>query len=127
MKIRIKGNFVRYRLSQTEVSTLASGGALLEETCFGPAPGQTFSYALETKPDIPHLLANFSDGRITMYLPEVAAKNWPNEDRIGFEQSIVVKAGMTLQLLLEKDFVCLDETAEDQSDNYPNPLYGKRN
>jgi hypothetical protein len=25
-------------------------------------------------------------------------------------------------LLVEKDFVCLDNTIEDQSDNYPNPL-----
>jgi hypothetical protein len=26
-----------------------------------------------------------------------------------------------LFLLIEKDFVCLDNTFEDQSDNYPNP------
>jgi hypothetical protein len=26
-----------------------------------------------------------------------------------------------LFLLVEKDFVCLDNTVEDQSDNYPNP------
>jgi hypothetical protein len=29
--------------------------------------------------------------------------------------------GQSLKLLLEKDFVCLDHTDEDQSDNYPNP------
>jgi len=27
----------------------------------------------------------------------------------------------TLYLLLEKDFVCLDETHEDQADNFENP------
>jgi hypothetical protein len=27
----------------------------------------------------------------------------------------------SLYLLVEKDFVCLDETSEDQSDNYENP------
>jgi len=32
-----------------------------------------------------------------------------------------VVPGVQLHLLLEKDFVCLDNTAEDQSDNYPNP------
>jgi hypothetical protein len=34
--------------------------------------------------------------------------------------------GKELFLLLEKDFVCLDETIEDQSDNYPNPLMDKK-
>ena len=29
--------------------------------------------------------------------------------------------GKDLFLLIEKDFVCLDHTFEDQSDNYPNP------
>ena len=28
-------------------------------------------------------------------------------------------------LLLEKDFACLDNTHEDQSDKYPNPKAGK--
>ena len=27
-----------------------------------------------------------------------------------------------LYILIEKDFKCLDNTIEDQSDNYPNPL-----
>jgi hypothetical protein len=27
---------------------------------------------------------------------------------------------------LEKDFTCLDETGEDQSDNYPNPKTEER-
>jgi hypothetical protein len=27
-----------------------------------------------------------------------------------------------LHLLVEKDFTCLDNVTEDQSDNYPNPL-----
>jgi len=38
-------------------------------------------------------------------------------DKVGFEN-----ADGKLHLLVEKDFVCLDEVAEDQSDNYPNPL-----
>jgi hypothetical protein len=36
-------------------------------------------------------------------------------DRVGFDgQSGLVK------ILVEKDFVCIDNTLEDQSDNYPN-------
>jgi hypothetical protein len=122
MKIRIKGNFVRYRLSQTDVSTLANTGHLVETTCFGPTDEQTFRYALKTRDDATELLADFADGCITLYLPTAIARAWPDEERVGFENQILVAPGITLHLLLEKDFTCLDETVEDQSDNYPNPL-----
>ncbi len=121
MKIRIKGNFVRYRLTKTEVNALAETGAIVEETCFGTGAGQKFIYALETREDIQHLQADFHNQRMTMYLPAGAAKKWPQEDRTGFEYVQMISPDMALHLLLEKDFVCLDETIEDQSDNYPNP------
>lgn len=121
MKIRIKGNSIRYRITKSEVAMLAETGCLLEKTCFGPGTEQQFSYALETREGIDHLQAAFQDKRITMFIPAQAAKNWPEEQRVGFEQTIQVSPGTNLFLLLEKDFVCLDKTDEDQSDNYPNP------
>lgn len=119
MKIRIKGNFVRYRLTQTEVKTLAETGHLAEETCFGA--GQKFGYELAAKEGISGLQANFDNGKITMFVPADAAQNWFAEERVGFENEVEVASGVSLKLLLEKDFVCLDDTEEDQSDNYPNP------
>ena len=121
MKIRIKGNSIRYRVTQSEVALLAETGLLLEKTCFGPGAEQQFFYALETRDDIDHLHAAFQHNRITMFVPAQAAKIWPNEERIGFEQTIQVTPDTNLFLLLEKDFVCLDKTDEDQSDNYPHP------
>ncbi|MEO6759044.1 MAG: hypothetical protein ABIO24_06280 [Saprospiraceae bacterium] len=126
MKIRIKGNSIRYRLIQSEVRALADIGQIVEETRFGPDASQTLRYAIETKADIEGLQADFSQNRITLYLPVQSAKSWPEDDRVGFEQEFQVTPDSTLFLLLEKDFVCLDEVAEDQSDNYPNPRYEKR-
>lgn len=123
MKIRIKGNSVRYRLSQTDVRTLADTGRVTETTQFGPTDGQVFRYALEAREDMADgLEAAFADGCITLYLPTEAAHAWPNEERVGFENQLVVAPGVLLQILVEKDFTCLDEVAEDQSDNYPNPM-----
>lgn len=119
MKIRIKGNFVRYRLAQSEVKTLSETGFLAEETCFGPA--QKFGYALEAKEGISGLQANFDGGVITMFMPADAAKKWPASEQVGFENEVEVAPGVLLKLLLEKDFVCLDDSSEEQSDNYPNP------
>jgi hypothetical protein len=42
-------------------------------------------------------------------------------DKVGFGNQA---AG--LHLLIEKDFTCLDNVDEDQSDNYPNPLLQKK-
>lgn len=126
MKIRIKGNSIRYRLTQSEVRTLADTGRLEEETRFGPDEQQKLRYTIETKADTDHLQADFINNRITLYLPLQAAKNWPDEERISFEHKLQISPDTTLFLLLEKDFVCLDDVAEDQSDNYPNPRYEKR-
>lgn len=121
MKIRIKGNFIRYRLTQTEVKTLGETGHLSEETRFGPGASEAFAYALEAKEGIDGLQASFDGGKITLYLPAAVAKTWFDEERVGFQNDVQVAPGVTLGLLLEKDFACLDDTYEDQSDNYPNP------
>lgn len=119
MKIRIKGNSIRYRLTQSEVKTLAETGHLAEETCFGPE--QKFGYALKAKAGISGLQANFDGGTITMFIHADAAQNWPASDQVGFENEVEISPGVFLKLLLEKDFACLDETSEDQADNFPNP------
>jgi hypothetical protein len=48
-------------------------------------------------------------------------KNWTDTDLVGFQHEYDLRNGTKLFLLVEKDFVCLDNTFEDQSDNYPNP------
>ncbi|MFT5833421.1 MAG: hypothetical protein ACI97N_001048, partial [Cognaticolwellia sp.] len=42
-------------------------------------------------------------------------------NQVGFKYEMPLENGEILSLLLEKDFVCLDERGEDESDNYPNP------
>lgn len=125
MKIRIKGNFVRYRLTQSEVLQLKEKGLVSEETHFGPRPDQVFAYTLEADTSIADLSASFSNNTIRLLLPKSDADAWYDSDRVGFKTAIEVAPGVQLSLLLEKDFVCLDDTQEDQSDNYPNPLMSK--
>ncbi|MFN0175264.1 MAG: DUF7009 family protein [Saprospiraceae bacterium] len=121
MKIRIKGNFIRYRLTQSEVKSLANGATLSESTCFGPGEEFTFVYALQAKEGIEALQASFDGRKMTLFLPAESAKTWHAEDRVGFENEQEVSPGVFLKMLLEKDFACLDDTHEDQADKYPNP------
>ncbi len=112
MKIRIKDNSIRFRLTQSEVTELGTSGLISGYTEF---PGQTFTYAIErTEEGI--LSAAFAENRMVLKMPATMIEEWMTSDRIGFD-------GQTgkVTILVEKDFVCLDNTLEDQSDNYPNP------
>ena len=116
MKIRIKGNSLRYRLTKSDMYRLSHEGYLEDKTDFG---GRVLIYAIQKSKDT-QLSAFFNDNVICMRVPEKMIDELENTDRTGFEGS-----EGNLHLLVEKDFTCLDEVAEDQSDNYPNPLAEK--
>lgn len=118
MKLRIKGNSIRFRLSKSEVSKLAVTGYLEEQTLFGET---RFVYALQAEEAVNELYAKLDQNKITMFVPLNYVKDWPVNNVVGFEASISLPGGNNLNLLLEKDFACLDHTTEDQSDNYENP------
>ncbi|MBT8187232.1 MAG: hypothetical protein HKP24_09615 [Croceitalea sp.] len=124
MKIRIKGNSVRFRLTKTEVATLCNTGSIQEKTVFG---ANKFIYKVKLDAQAQQLTANFSNNTITMVLPANITQNWENNDRVGFEHEQPLNHGEKLYLLIEKDFTCLDNTMEDQSDNYPNPKLQESN
>lgn len=118
MKIRIKGNSIRYRLTRTEVDTIGKTGLLEETTSFGATQ---LTYSIH-KSENPNLEAQFENGKITLYMPLSMINTWVTTERVGYEHLQPIGNGQELYLLIEKDFVCLDNTTEDQSDNYPNPL-----
>ena len=113
MKIRIKGNSLRYRLTKTDIASFERDGYLEESTNFGT---QVFKYALQ-RTLTGQLTADFTNNTIIMYMPADLALEWTSTDRVGYENN-----SNQMYLLVEKDFKCLDNVAEDQSDNYPNPL-----
>ena len=118
MKIRIKGNSVRYRLTRSEVETFCNTGHFAETTEFN---GQTFTYALAVSETKKHMDAEFLNDTITLIVPKETCKGWNVNDKVGFEHTLTLDNGNKLSLLVEKDFICMDRTTEDQSDNYPNP------
>ena len=119
MKIRIKGNSIRYRLTKTEISNFGNDGFIEEKTVF--PDGSSFSYRLERATGIDNLAASYSGNRICIFVPKGIASEWTTTDVVGFDHRMKMGEEKELYLLIEKDFVCLDHTFEDQSDNYPNP------
>ena len=117
MKLRIKGNSLRIRLTKTEVSKLSDTGYLEEQTKFS---GNRFIYALQGT-DANELSATFENNKVTMFVPSSFTKDWPVNNIVGLDAKMPLPGNESLYLLIEKDFVCLDHTTEDQSDNYENP------
>jgi hypothetical protein len=122
MKLRIKGNSVRLRLGQSEVRRLANGEVVEEATKFGPLKQQCFTYALSASHEVSMVYASFSDRRITVRVPSDMVHHWATTDQIGIET--VQRTGNEdgLQILIEKDFECIDGApGESQEDAFPNP------
>ncbi len=118
MKIRIKGNSIRYRLTKSEVTKLAETSYLQEQTIF---PNNSFVYALQIDEETSSLFATLGTNKITMHIPASFAKGWPKNNIVGIDATMPFFEDNSLYLLVEKDFVCLDDTIEDQSDNFANP------
>lgn len=121
MKIRIKGNSIRWRLTQTEVENVDAGQIVQETVPFGK--GQpSFRYVLYANSETDKILATYADHTLKIDLPIQQVKQWAGTDQVGLEENIVWEDGTTLHVLVEKDFQCLHRRpAEDESDNFANP------
>jgi hypothetical protein len=115
MKLRIKGSSIRYRLTQSDVET-AKEGYLEDQVNFAGAP---LIYALQIT-EGQELTCSYIDNKITLNVPRTAIESFADTDVVGYDNQ-----DGAVYLLIEKDFTCLDEVDEDQSDNYPNPLAKK--
>lgn len=126
MKLRLKNNSLRLRLTQTETARFAAAGRVEEAIEFGLEPHQRFVYALEINSETLELQAKFENDRITVFVPKKQADEWTETAQVGMENEQTIGGGKILRLLIEKDFACLEPRAgEDERDAFPHPSEGK--
>jgi hypothetical protein len=119
MKLRIKGNTIRFRVTQSEVAQLGRGQALRDATEFGPA--QRLDWILEPATGNA-MQASFDGTTISVRLPDHEVRAWAGTDTVG----IYGQAG-ALEISVEKDFHCLHRADDPQeADAFPNPLEGSK-
>ncbi len=115
MKLRIRGNSIRLRLTKTEVANLAEQIAVEETTDFGN--GQILVYAVMPDEKVDLVTASFQNGRIEILIPSPIAKTWAESEEVGIstEQDV-------LKIMIEKDFNCLTpRNADEDADTFPHP------
>lgn len=124
MKLRIKGNSVRLRLTQSEVAEFAKTGKVEDRTEFGGESSLVYSIKAESGAE--KVAAHFENSRLSVIVPQTIAEKWTQTEETGIGGKQEFGAGKTLGILIEKDFACLTPRAdEDESDNFPHPKSDK--
>jgi len=114
MKLRIRGNSLRLRLSQSEVTALVEDGKVEDAISFG---GPRLVYALHLANDLKEIGATFVESRILVAVPGDRGRRWAESDDVGIEHD-----DGTLRILVEKDFACLrPREGEGDEDAFPHP------
>jgi hypothetical protein len=121
MKLRVRSNSFRLRLTKTEVSTLRCQGECAELIKF--PGGASLAYSLHAS-ESAAVHAEFEAGAVRIKVPRQDIAQWSTTDAVGI-YATVDASGEALHVSIEKDFQCLDlSTHEDQSDMFANPTTG---
>jgi len=124
MKLRIKGNSLRLRMSRSEVARVLAGESLEETIHFTPEAGASFTYALVPESSVRMPTVQYAENRLTILIPADQANVWAATDQVGIIEDISLGGCGSLTILIEKDFACLDRSEEDNADTFPHPISG---
>lgn len=124
MKLRIRGNSIRLRLTRSEVDQLVENGSVQERVEFGRGKSR-FSYRLVADDGIDGPSAIYEMDEMTISISRTAADNWKNAETIGIESFQSLGDDSELRILIEKDFACQKtRVGENDSDAFPNSTIG---
>lgn len=120
MKLRVRGNSIRLRLTQSEIVRFGETGLVEEIIEFG---GESkLIYALESSAQAKSVEAGFSENRVVVIIPQSKAENWTNSNKVGIKAEQSIGDNKILRLLIEKDFACLEpREGEEDADTFPHP------
>lgn len=122
MKLRIRGNSIRFRLTKEEVTRFGESGSVEDGIAFGTGADKILYYRLETSDNGEGVAADFENGRITVHIPQSEAERWTTTEEVGIEANHHLEDEQQLRILVEKDFACLKpRSGEDNADSFPHP------
>ncbi len=125
MKLRLKGNSLRLRVTRSELTRLLAGERIEETVLFPTNPNTSLSYALEVGSNSQPVHVAFASQQIVVSVSQDQLTSWSGEHQVGIYASLPVTESTDLEVAIEKDFACLDLSDEDNKDTFANPLAGK--
>lgn len=123
MKLRIQGNSLRIRVGRSELAHFLSEGRITDTVRFTPAPEASLTYALEVShSETSQTQVRYSPQEVAVILGSRQVAEWRLETEVGIYTRVPIGAGDSLEVIIEKDFACLDRSDEDNKDTFANPL-----
>jgi len=121
MKLRIKGNSLRLRVTRPELERLMKEGRIEETVSFASDDRSRLTYSLEHTAASALPTVRFVPPLLEVRIPTAQAQKWSLGDDVGISATIDLGPNGSLDLLLEKDFACLQGSEEENRDAFPNP------
>ena len=119
MKLRIKGNSIRFRLTQSEVKIVEQTGTVRDQINF--PNGLSLIYEIKAESGIENLEPIYDENKITLKVSLSEISEWALSDEVTISGSAELPDDENLTILIEKDFKCLSPRDEDESDMFPHP------
>jgi hypothetical protein len=123
MKLRIKGNSLRLRVSPSEMEQLLRSGRVEETIYFGMENDAKLTYALEHSAEAETMTVQYRPQEVTVVISSREARNWAEGKSVGLYGETASGHG-PLELSIEKDFACLDKEQAENADTFPHPKQG---
>lgn len=121
MKLRIANKSVRFRILRSEVTKLIETGHIEETIFLGPGSDSAFSYTLETRSGLSNPQLKYEGCKVTVCIPIEEARIWAKSDQVGIYETLKLGVNGVVDLIVEKDFACLDRSDADNQDTFVNP------
>jgi len=119
MKLRIKGNSIRFRLTQSEVKIVEQTGLVKDQTKFSNSI--SLEYEIKAVTGLEYVEPIYSENKITLKVNESLIRDWAHSDQVTISSTFDFSSDENLTILIEKDFKCLSPRDEDESDMFPHP------
>ena len=120
MKLRIKDDSIRLRLSEIDLNELREHHEIMASCRVGQ--NQVLNYGIKISSVNESIEAEFLESNLTITLGTNQAQNWMETDQVGFDTRIDNESTESLYILIEKDWQCLKPRPnEDESSLFPNP------
>ncbi|RPD41382.1 DUF7009 family protein [Chitinophaga barathri] len=122
MKIRIRGNSIRYRLDQADVARIRETGKVEEHTWIG---AHALHFCIRSRENLFAPAVKLEGWGVHLGIPAPYFSQMLDTDETSLDFSLKNPDGSELKILVEKDFKCLTVRDEDDSQAFENPNAGK--
>ena len=126
MKLRIRGNSLRLRISRSEVASLLKRDHLEETIYFASQANAKLTYALEQTASMSMLTIQYTQNKVTVLIPADQANTWCISDQVGIVESLSIGSFGFLDVLIEKILPVLIGTTKRMRILFKIPMRGRR-